>query len=140
MARREVEVKGMRVVIDEGLLYTETDEWARVEGGVAVVGVTDYAQRMLKDVVGVELPEPGRRASRGEAVAVIESIKASAEVYTPFTGRIVEVNERLLEEPELINRDPYGEGWIFKVELSDPGEAERLLTPEKYSEKLSGQG
>ena len=117
-------------------LYTETDEWVKIEDGVAIVGITDYAQKKLRDIVGVELPEPGRRVRRGEAVAAIESIKAAADVYAPVSGEVVEVNERLYEEPELLNRDPYGEGWMFKIRMEDPGEAEGLLSPEKYVERI----
>ena len=124
-------------IVPRDLLYTETDEWVRVgSSGVAVVGVTDYAQKELRDVVGVELPEVGYEASRGEAVASIESVKTVADVYSPLSGVIVEVNERLYEEPELINRDPYGEGWIFKIRYSDSGELEALLSPEQYAEKI----
>ncbi len=116
--------------------YTDTDEWVKVEDGVAVVGITDYAQKKLRDIVGVELPETGRRVKRGEAVAAIESIKAAADVYAPVSGEVVEVNERLLDEPELLNRDPYGEGWMFKIRVEDPGELEKLLTPEQYAERI----
>ena len=137
MATYEVEVKGMKVVIDDSLLYTETDEWVRVEGGRVVVGVTDYAQKMLKDVIGVELPEVGKEYSKGEAVAVLESIKATGEVYAPVEGKVVEVNERLLEEPELVNKDPYGEGWIFVMEPSK-GAPQGLLSHEDYVKKLQG--
>ncbi len=116
--------------------YTDTDEWVKVEDGVAVVGITDYAQKKLRDIVGVELPETGRRVKRGEAIAAIESIKAAADVYAPVSGEVVEVNERLLDEPELLNRDPYGEGWMFKIRVEDPGELEKLLTPEQYAERI----
>jgi len=98
--------------------------------------VTDYAQKKLRDIVGVELPEIGREVRAGEVVVSLESVKAAAEVYAPVSGRIVEVNERLEEEPELINSDPYGEGWLFKIEIADPRELEKLLTPEKYAEHI----
>lgn len=116
--------------------YTDSDEWVKAEDGVAVVGITDYAQKKLRDIVGVELPETGRRVRKGEAVAAIESIKAAADVYAPVSGEVVEVNERLLDEPELLNRDPYGEGWMFKIRMDDPGELEELLTPEQYAERI----
>jgi glycine cleavage system H protein len=132
----EVEVKGLKFKVDDTLRYTETDEWVRVEDGVARVGVTDYAQKELKDVIGVELPEVGSRVKRGERAATIESIKATADVYSPVTGEIVEVNERLLEEPELINKDPYGEGWIFAVKIEDRGEVESLLDYKAYVESV----
>ena len=117
-------------------LYTETDEWAKKEDSVVVVGVTDYAQKKLRDIVGVELPEVGREVRAGEAIASLESVKAAADVYAPVSGKIVEVNGRLEEEPELINNDPYGEGWLFKIEIVDPKELEKLLTPEKYAEHI----
>ena len=136
MARYTVEVRGLTVEIDDQLLYTKTDEWARREDGRVRVGVTDYAQKMLKDVVGVELPEVGAEVKRGDVVATLESIKTTADVYAPVSGRVVEVNERLLEEPELINKDPYGDGWIVVIELADPSELEGLLDHEGYVKKL----
>ncbi len=136
MRRYEVETRDFVAVIVDGLLYTETDEWVRVENGKARIGITDYAQKMLKDIVGVELPEKGSRVKRGDSVAILESVKTVAEVYSPVTGTIVEVNERLLEEPELLNKDPYGDGWIFAVELSDPGELKDLMSHERYAEKI----
>ena len=139
MARYTVEVRGLKVEIDDGLLYTRTDEWARREDGRVRVGVTDYAQKMLKDVVGVELPEVGLEVKKGDVVATLESIKTTADVYAPVGGRVVEVNERLLEEPELVNRDPYGEGWIVVIEAGDPSELEGLLDHKAYVEKLRGE-
>jgi len=131
----EVEVKGYRVL--KGLLYTETDEWVRVEGDIAVIGITDYAQKKLKNIISVELPQRGSRVRRGDSVGVIESIKAVADIYSPVSGEVVEVNERLRDEPELLNHDPYGGGWIFKVRISDRGELDKLLTYEKYVDKIS---
>ncbi len=131
----EVEVKGYRVL--KGLLYTETDEWVRVEGDRAVIGITDYAQKKLKTIISVELPQRGSRVRRGDSVGVIESIKAVADIYSPVSGEVVEVNERLRDEPELLNHDPYGGGWIFKVRISDRGELDKLLTYEKYVDKIS---
>ncbi len=132
----DVEVAGIRFSLPEDLLYTESDEWVRVEDGVAVVGITDYAQKKLKDVVGVELPEPGRGVRKGEVLAVLESIKATAEVYSPVDGEVVEVNERLIDEPELINQDPYGEGWIAKVRYSGEEQLKGLLGPQEYLESV----
>ena len=130
----EVEAGGIRFKLVKGLMYTESDEWVRVEDGVLVVGITDYAQKKLKDIVGVELPEPGKRVSKGETVAVVESIKATGEVYAPVDGEIVEANERLLDEPELLNTDPYGEGWIFKLKAE--GKPEGLLDWQAYLESV----
>jgi len=136
MAVYYVEIENMRVAIVEELLYTESDEWVKpLDDDTIVVGVTDYAQKMLKDVVGVELPEVGASFNKGDPVAVIESIKASADVYSPADGEVIEVNERLLEEPELINRDPYGDGWIFKMRIKEG--LEGLLTHKEYVDKLS---
>ncbi|MCE4611709.1 MAG: glycine cleavage system protein GcvH [Desulfurococcales archaeon] len=132
----EVEVKGLKFRVDDTLKYTDTDEWVRVEGEVARVGVTDYAQKELKDVIGVELPERGSKVKKGDSAATIESIKATADVYSPVSGEIVEVNERLLEEPELINKDPYGDGWIFAVKIENPSELEALLDYQAYIESV----
>ncbi|MEM1610252.1 MAG: glycine cleavage system protein GcvH [Sulfolobales archaeon] len=131
----EVVVKGYRV--PKNLLYTETDEWVRIEGDIAVVGITDYAQKKLKNIIGVELPQKGSRVRKGDSVGVIESIKAVADLYAPVSGEIVEVNERLRDEPELINHEPYSGGWIFKVRLLNRDEVKDLLSYEKYSEKIS---
>ncbi|NPA05557.1 MAG: glycine cleavage system protein GcvH [Crenarchaeota archaeon] len=130
----EIVVEGYRIPRDR--LYTKTDEWAKREANTVIVGVTDYAQKKLRDIVGVDLPEEGQEVRRGEPIASIESVKAAADVYAPVSGRIVEVNERLLDEPELINKDPYGEGWIARIEISDPSELEQLLTPEQYAEEV----
>ena len=131
----EAQAGNVKFVVEDKPLYTETDEWVRVEGEVARVGITDYAQKMLKDVVGVELPRQGAKVKRGQSVAVIESIKATAEVYTPVTGTVVEVNEKLRDEPELVNKDPYGGGWIVAVKMDDPKELEQLLKPQEYVER-----
>jgi glycine cleavage system H protein len=131
----EVVVKGYRV--PKSLLYTETDEWIRIDGEIAVVGITDYAQKKLKNIIGVELPQRGSRVRKGDSVGVIESIKAVADLYAPVSGEVIEVNERLMEEPELINHEPYSGGWIFKIRLSNKDEVKDLLSYEKYSEKIS---
>ena len=130
----EIRVNNYIVLRDR--LYTKTDEWVKREGDIVVVGITDYAQKKLRDIVGVDLPEPGTSAKAGDAVASIESVKAAADVYAPVSGEIAEVNERLYDEPELLNKDPYGEGWMFKIRLSDEKELEKLLTPEQYAEKI----
>jgi glycine cleavage system H protein len=131
----EVVVKGYRV--PKSLLYTETDEWIRINGEIAVVGITDYAQKKLKNIIGVELPQRGSRVRKGDSVGVIESMKAVADLYAPVSGEVIEVNERLKEEPELINHEPYSGGWIFKIRLSNKDEVKDLLSYEKYSEKIS---
>lgn len=129
----EIIVNGYVIPLDR--LYTGSDEWVKIEDGKARIGVTDYAQKQLKDVVGVDLPETGAHIERGEPLATIDSIKTAAEVYSPLTGKVIEVNEKLLESPELVNSDPYGEGWLVVVEperLDD--EKGKLLTPEQYAE------
>jgi len=115
-------------------LYTDSDEWVKIDGDIAVVGITDYAQKKLRDIIGVDLPKPDTRVKRGDPFAVVESVKAAADIYAPMDGIISEANERLLDSPELINKDPYGEGWIFKVKLTEKPEG--LLEAEKYMEKI----
>jgi glycine cleavage system H protein len=126
---------GKYVVLDDRL-YTETDEWVKLDGNTAWVGITDYAQKKLRDIVGVQLPEVGREVNFGEAVASIESVKAASDIYAPLTGKIVKVNEELLTSPELLNQDPYGKGWIFVLEVKDRNEVEKLLTADKYVESI----
>ena len=130
----EIKVKDYTVLTDR--LYTETDEWIKVTDDVAVVGITDYAQKKLKDSVGIELPEVGKKVKKGEAIGVIESIKATADVYAPISGEVVEVNEKLLDSPELINNDPYGDGWIVKIKIEDKSELDKLLKPQEYANKI----
>ncbi len=112
--------------------YTRSHEWAKQEGDLIVVGISDFAQESLGDVVFVEVPEAGREVEAGEAVAVIESVKTASDVYAPVSGKVVEANEALADEPELVNGDPYGAGWLFKIEPSDPAEFEALLGAEDY--------
>ncbi len=120
----------------EDLLYTENHEWIRVDNGVGTVGVTWYAQDQLGDLVFVELPEIDDEFAQGDSFGVIESVKAVADFYMPAGGRIVEVNEELLDAPEIISEDPYGDGWIVKVELEDPSELDTLMESDEYQETL----
>ncbi len=122
-------------MVPKELKYSSEHEWIKVENSIGTVGITFYAQEQLGDVVFVELPEVGKEVSKMEAVAVVESVKAASDVYTPVSGKIVEVNEELNDSPNLINEDPYGKGWIFKIELRDPKELDELLSAEEY-EKL----
>jgi len=131
----EFEAAGKKYLVRTDLKYTKTDEWAKKEDNKVREGITDYAQKELKDIVGVELPEVGAEVKKGEAIGALESVKATADLYATVSGKVVEVNERLLEEPELLNKDPYGEGWIVVIEMSDPKEYDELLTPEAYIEK-----
>ncbi|MDD2676900.1 MAG: glycine cleavage system protein GcvH [Methylacidiphilaceae bacterium] len=113
--------------------YSQSHEWLLLVGGIGVVGVTDYAQRELSDIVFVELPAIGTHVRRGEAVATIESVKAASDIYAPATGEVREVNTALTQNPGLINTDPYGQGWLFRIDVEDPGETERLESPEAYA-------
>ncbi|MGI6574756.1 MAG: glycine cleavage system protein GcvH [bacterium] len=122
--------------IPEGLKYSKEHEWVRVDGGKAYVGITDYAQDQLGDVVFVELPEVGEEFKANERFGVIESVKAVADVYLPVTGAVVEINEALLDSPELLNDDPYGEGWMVVVSVADEGELEDLFTAGEYGKFL----
>ncbi len=119
--------------IPEDRKYTKTHEWAKPEDGLVVVGISDFAQESLGDVVYVETPEVGREVSAGEAVAVIESVKTASDVYAPIAGKVVAVNETLADEPELVNGDPYNAGWLFKIEPADAAALEALLGPEEYA-------
>src|SRR5512138_971794 len=116
----------------EDLRYTREHEWARKKGGSYVVGITDFAQSQLGDVVYVELPDVGDPVKKGESFGVVESTKAVSELFSPVTGKVVEVNDPLSDAPETINEDPYEEGWMIQVELSDPGELAELLDAAGY--------
>ena len=121
----------MSSIIPADLRYTESHEWARAgDDGIVVVGITDHAQRLLGDLVFVEIPEVGRVVTAAEGCAVVESVKAASDVYSPLDGVIVEVNEALADNPELINQDPYGEGWIFRIKTTST--LDGLLDPAAY--------
>jgi len=120
----------------ETLRYSKDHEWVRVEGDVCVIGITHYAQDELGEVVFVEVPEPGQEFDAQEEIGTIESVKAVAEVFTPVTGEIVEANEALAETPELINKDPHGEGWLVKIRFSSQGEMEELMDSAAYEKFL----
>ena len=113
-------------------LYSEEHEWVRVEGDEAVLGITEFAQNQLGDVVFVELPEGGQSFGKGDEIGTIESVKAVAEVYTPVTCEIVESNEAIIDDPEKINDEPHSGGWLVKIKLSNPAELEGLMSAEKY--------
>lgn len=112
--------------------FTEEHEWVEVEGNKATVGITDYAQEQLGDIVFVELPEAGADLSKGDDAAVVESVKAASDVYTPVSGKVVEANEALEEEPGLVNSEPEEDGWFFRIELSDKSELDDLMDEEAY--------
>jgi len=117
-------------------LYTKEHEWIRVKEDIGVIGITDYAQESLGDIVFVDLPEVGERYDAGDPFGTVESVKAVSDIYTPVTGEVIEVNERLKEEPENLNEDPYGEAWLMKIRIENPGELEGLFTAEKYAQYL----
>lgn len=116
------------------LLYTDDDEWLRLEGNEAVIGITDYAQDQLGDIVYVELPAVGATFERGAAFGVVESVKAVADLLAPLGGSVVETNTALSESPELVNSSPYDEGWLIRLRLDDPADREALLDAERYHE------
>ena len=122
------------------LRFTKDHEWVRLDGDVATVGITDYAQSQLGDVVYVELPEIGRRVESGKEAAVVESVKAASEVYAPVAGEVVAVNETLGQEPAKVNSDPTGEGWFFKLRLADPKEADGLMDEAAYQRFVDEAG
>ncbi len=113
--------------------FTKDHEWVRLDGSIATVGITAHAQEALGDLVFVELPEPGRDVAAGEAVAVVESVKAASDVYAPLDGQVTEANPKLTDDPALVNRDPAGEGWFFKLELTDPKAFDALLDQAAYN-------
>ena len=118
----------------EQLKYSKSHEWTRSDDeGTATVGITDHAQDLLGDMVYVELPEVGREVRAGEECAVVESVKAASDVYSPLTGEVVAVNEALADTPELVNKDPYGDGWLFRVRLADATELGSLLDAAAYT-------
>lgn len=114
------------------LYFTREHEWVRVENGVGTVGISEFAQGQLGDVVFVELPDVGRALKVGDGAAVVESVKAASDIYAPVGGEVIEVNEALVDDPSIINSDPQGAGWFFKVKLSQPDEATRLMAEESY--------
>ncbi len=125
--------------IPSDLLYRESHEWVRSDDdGTVTVGITDHAQAQLGDMVFVELPEEGMTYEQGDACAVVESVKAASDVYAPLSGDIIEINSALEDQPELVNTDPYGDGWLFRIQISDPDELDELLDAEAYAEQAEG--
>ncbi len=118
----------------KNLKYTQTHEWVKVDKDIATVGITDFATKKLTDLVYVELPSIGTEVARGSSFGVVESVKAVSDLYSPISGTIVKVNEKLSKEPEIISRDPYGKGWMIKVEIEDQTELDTLMDSEEYEE------
>ena len=121
------------------LRFTTDHEWIRLEGDLAVIGITDYAQSQLGDVVYIELPEIGRRVEKGKEAAVVESVKAASEVYAPVSGEVAEVNDAITADPAKVNADPMGEGWFIKLHLADPKELDDLMDEAGYQRFIEGQ-
>jgi glycine cleavage system H protein len=123
----------------ENLRYTRRHEWALIRKDTALVGITDYAQKALGDVVFVQLPEIGTALKKGEPFGAVESVKAASDIYAPMSGEVVEINRSLEDHPELLNRSPYGDGWIVKISVSDPGETADLLDSGAYQELVKAE-
>jgi glycine cleavage system H protein len=123
--------------IPEDLKYADSHEWIRVEGDTATVGISDHAQAELTDIVFAEPPKPGTRVDAGQVAAVVESVKAASDIYAPASGEVIESNSALNDSPALLNTDPYGEGWIFKMRLSDPSELDALKDASAYGEHIA---
>jgi len=122
---------GYKVI--EGLYYTKNDEWIKVEGDTGIVGITDYAQDKLGDIVYLEDIEKGKKIKAGETLTTIESVKAASDIYAPVSGEVIEVNNEVIKEPSIINKDPYGQGWIAKLKIENPDELKELMNAEEYS-------
>jgi glycine cleavage system H protein len=118
--------------------FTEEHEWIRLEGDIATVGITDYAQNQLGDVVYVELPKPGQKVEKGKQAAVVESVKAASEVFAPVTGEVVEANQALADEPATVNADPMGRGWFMKLRLAEKSQLEGLMDEAGYKQFVEG--
>lgn len=127
----------MSMNVPNDLKFAKTHEWVRVNGAIATIGITDHAQHELTDVVFVELPAVGRKVKAGEACAVVESVKTASDIYSPVSGEIVKANAKLADQPDMVNKQPHGEGWFFEVKLSNPAELENLLTPEAYAKLIA---
>ncbi len=121
----------------DGLKYTKEHEWVKTEGDVVVQGITDYAQSELSDIVMIEPPAVGRTVKAGEAVGTIEAVKAVSDIYAGVSGEVVEINDKVVADPAIINKDPYGEGWVYKVKIADQKEIDTLLSPEQYKELIA---
>ena len=125
--------------VPSDLRYAKTHEWVRVAGEYATVGITDHAQHELTDIVFVELPQMGRKLKAGESCAVVESVKTASDIYTPVSGEITAINDAVVANPALVNTDPYGEGWLFKLKPSNVAELEQLLDSAAYEKVTSDQ-
>jgi glycine cleavage system H protein len=134
---RVISGENMSLNVPVDLKFAKTHEWVRLSGTIARVGISDHAQHELTDVVFAELPAVGRKVKAGEACAVVESVKTASDVYSPLSGEIVKVNAVLADQPDLINKQPYGDGWFFEIKLSNPKELDALLAPAAYTNLIS---
>jgi glycine cleavage system H protein len=123
---------GLPMKFPEVLLYTESHEWVKNEGSQVIIGLTDYAQNQLKDIVYVEIPEIGTEFKKGDSIGVVESVKTVADIYSPITGKVTDTNFSLKDHPQFVNEDPYGKGWLVKMESQDRGELKELLSSKAY--------
>ena len=123
----------------EGLLYNAEHDWARIEGGEAVLGITWYAADSLGDLVHYEPPEPGASVEKGRSYGEVESVKAVSDLIAPLSGEVLEVNSKVVDAPETVNEDPYGEGWLVRIRLADPGQVDQLLDAEAYRAFVAAQ-
>ncbi len=123
--------------VPSDLKYTASHEWVRIDGDIATIGITDHAQSELGDIVFVDLPNPGRQVANEESFGTVESVKTVSDLYAPVGGEVLEVNETLAAQSELVNSDPYESGWLVKIKMSDPAEAEKLLSAEGYAEAIN---
>ncbi len=125
--------------IPSELRYLSSHEWVSVEDGVATIGITDHAQDAMGDLVFVETPEVGTELAAGDEAGVVESVKAASDIYTPVSGEVIEANEKLADEPEVVNSSPYGDGWMFKVRISDDSELNNMLTADEYQAQIEDE-
>jgi len=123
--------------IMDNLKYTKDHEWVKIEGDIAIEGITDYAQSELSDIVMVEPPKIGRKVKAGEAVGTIEAVKAVSDLYAAMSGEVVAVNDAVVKDPALINKDPYNQGWLYKIKVDNAKDVENLLTPDQYQELVA---
>lgn len=124
----------------DDLRYTKNHEWAKIDGDIATLGITDFAQGELGDVVFVELPESGRSLNSEESFGVVESVKTVSDLYSPFNGEVTEINAELENAPEIVNQSPYEKGWMIKIKLADPAEAEKLMSAAEYQDMIKQGG
>lgn len=123
--------------IIEDVKYTKEHEWVKFEGDIATEGITDYAQSELSDIVMIEPPEVGRQVKAGDSIGTIEAVKAVSDLYAGISGEVIGVNDKAVADPSIINKDPYGEGWLYKVKVADPKEIDSLLTSDQYKELIA---